>query len=47
MEQSETNENAAIEFVEASEASPVVAPARSVAGPVTTQGAPGCGSKHL
>jgi hypothetical protein len=28
--------------VEASEASPAVAPARSVAGPVITQGAPGC-----
>ena len=42
MEQSETNENAAIESVEAREASPVVTPARSVAGPVITQGAPGC-----
>ena len=43
MEQPETNENAAIEFVEAREASPVVVPARSGAGPVTAQaGAPGC-----
>jgi hypothetical protein len=41
MEQSETHENA-IESVEAREASPAVTPARSVAGPVTTQGAPGC-----
>ena len=43
MEQPESNENAAIESVEAREASPVVTSARSVAGPVTTQaGAPGC-----
>ncbi len=42
MVQSETNENAAIEPVEARETSPAVTPARSVAGPVTTQGAPGC-----
>ncbi len=42
MEQSETNENAAIEFVEAREATPAVTSARSVAGPVITQGAPGC-----
>ena len=42
MEQSETNETAAIESVEAREASPFVAPARSVASPVITQGAPGC-----
>jgi len=42
MEQPETNDNAAIESVEAKEASPAVTPARSVAGPVITQGAPGC-----
>jgi PatG Domain len=42
MEQPETNETAPIESVEAREASPAVAPARSVAGPVITQGAPGC-----
>jgi hypothetical protein len=42
MEQPETNDNAAIEPVDAREASPVVAPAQSVAGPVITQGAPGC-----
>ena len=42
MEQSETNEHAAIESAEARETSPAVAPARSVAGPVITQGAPGC-----
>jgi hypothetical protein len=42
MEQSETNENAAIESVEARQASPTVTLARSVAGPVITQGAPGC-----
>jgi PatG Domain len=42
MEQSETNENAAIESGEAREASPAVTPARSVAGPIITQGAPGC-----
>jgi len=43
MEQSETNENAAIESVAAREASPLVTSARSVAGQVTTQAsAPGC-----
>ena len=42
MEQSETNENAAIESVEAREASPVVASARSGADAVITQGTPGC-----
>ena len=42
MEQPESNENAAIKSVEAREASPVVASARSVASPVITQGAPGC-----
>jgi PatG Domain len=42
VEQSETHENAAIESVEAREASPVVTPARSVAGPVITQGTPSC-----
>jgi cyclic patellamide precursor peptide PatG len=44
MEQPETNDNAAIESVEAREASPAVTPARSVAGPVTAAqaGAPGC-----
>lgn len=42
MVQSETHENAAIESVEAREASPAVAPARSGAGPVITQGTPGC-----
>jgi hypothetical protein len=42
MEQPESNENAAIESVEAREASPAAAPARSVAGPVITQGTPGC-----
>jgi hypothetical protein len=42
MEQPETNETAPIESVEAREASPAVAPARSVAGPVITQGTPGC-----
>jgi len=42
MEQPESNENAAIESVEAKEASPAVTPARSVAGPVITQGTPGC-----
>jgi len=42
MEQSETNETAAIESIDAREASPVVTQARSVAGPVITQGTPGC-----
>jgi hypothetical protein len=42
MEQPEINETAAIESVEAIEASPAVTPAKSVAGPVITQGAPGC-----
>lgn len=43
MKQSETNETAAIESLEAREASPVVTPARSVVDPVITQaGAPGC-----
>ncbi len=42
MEPSEGNETADIESVEAKEASPAVAPARSVAGPVITQGTPGC-----
>jgi hypothetical protein len=43
MEQSETNENAAIESVKAREDSPLATPARSVAGPVAVQaGAPGC-----
>jgi hypothetical protein len=42
MDQSETNENAASESVEAREASPVVASARSGADQVITQGAPGC-----
>src|ERR1700738_2498707 len=42
MEQPETNDNAAIESVEAKEASPAVTPARSVAGPVITQGAACC-----
>ena len=42
MEQPETNETAPIESVEAREASPAVAPARPVAGPVITQGTPGC-----
>jgi hypothetical protein len=42
MEQSETNETAVIEPVEARETAPAVAPARSVAGPVITQGVPGC-----
>jgi hypothetical protein len=42
MEQSETNENAASESVEARETSPAVTPARSAADPVITQGTPGC-----
>jgi len=43
MEQAETNENVAIETVEAREAPPGVAPARSGADPVTAQaGTPGC-----
>jgi hypothetical protein len=43
MEQSDTNENAAIEPIEASEVSPIVASARSVAGQVAAQsGVPGC-----
>src|SRR3984893_5489364 len=42
MEQSETNENAAIESVEARETSPAITPAKSVAGPIITQGTPGC-----
>ena len=42
MEQPESNETATVEPVDAREASPAIAPARSVAGPVITQGAPGC-----
>ena len=42
MERSESSETAAVESVEAREPSPAVALARSVAGPVITQGAPGC-----
>jgi hypothetical protein len=42
MEQPEINEAAAVESVEAREAAPAVVPARSVAGPVITQAAPGC-----
>jgi hypothetical protein len=42
MEQPESNENAATESVEAREASPVVASARSGADPVIAQGTPGC-----
>ena len=42
MEQSETNETAAIESVEAREASPVAASARCGADQVITQAAPGC-----
>jgi hypothetical protein len=42
MEQSEADQNAAIEPVEAREVSPAVAQARSAPGPVITQGTPGC-----